>query len=211
MGCAPAHRDPPRVCERRFRVVCVLAVGCGPAETKRGNETMNEISFSIGHDRCAAWHFNATARLRRCGPAAVRRDGARLRGYGGHRRLDGLRARFGCRRTGRRVVRLSRVRWSSGSPRQLVWAHASAGDYHAAIAAARQLPGVDPNRILLWGISYSAGHVIASPPRIPALRQRSLRPPQWTGLRYWQSSPAMQVDASCSARPKRPAGCTAGG
>lgn len=33
-------------------------------------------------------------------------------------------------------------------------------DYHAAIAHARTLPGVDPERIVLWGSSYSGGHVV---------------------------------------------------
>ncbi len=33
-------------------------------------------------------------------------------------------------------------------------------DYQAAIACARQLPGVDPERIVLWGISFSGGHVV---------------------------------------------------
>ena len=32
-------------------------------------------------------------------------------------------------------------------------------DYHAAVAAARHLPGVDPDRIALWGTSYAGGHV----------------------------------------------------
>ena len=49
---------------------------------------------------------------------------------------------------------------SGGSPRQLVSASRQRQDYHAAIAAARRLPGVDPERIVLWGISNSGGHVI---------------------------------------------------
>ncbi len=49
---------------------------------------------------------------------------------------------------------------SDGSPRQLVSASRQRRDYRAAIAAARRLPGVDPERIVLWGISYSGGHVV---------------------------------------------------
>ena len=49
---------------------------------------------------------------------------------------------------------------SGGSPRQLVWASRQRQDYRAAIAAARQLPGIDPERIVLWGISNSGGHVV---------------------------------------------------
>ena len=49
---------------------------------------------------------------------------------------------------------------SGGSPRQLVSASRQRQDYRAAIAAARRLPGVDPERIVLWGVSYSGGHVV---------------------------------------------------
>ncbi len=48
---------------------------------------------------------------------------------------------------------------SAGSPRQLVSASRQRHDYRAALTAARQLPGIDPERIVLWGISYSGGHV----------------------------------------------------
>jgi len=49
---------------------------------------------------------------------------------------------------------------SAGSPRQHVshWNHRE--DYHAAIGRARRLPHVDPGRIVLWGSSYSGGHVL---------------------------------------------------
>jgi pimeloyl-ACP methyl ester carboxylesterase len=50
---------------------------------------------------------------------------------------------------------------SAGEPRQLVSYKRHREDYHSAIAFARSLPGVDPERIVLWGTSYSGGHVIA--------------------------------------------------
>lgn len=49
---------------------------------------------------------------------------------------------------------------SDGAPRQWVSFRRQRADYRAAIAAARQLPGVDPDRIVLWGTSYSGGHVV---------------------------------------------------
>ena len=33
-------------------------------------------------------------------------------------------------------------------------------DYRAAMAAAARLPGVDPQRLVLWGVSLSGGHVL---------------------------------------------------
>ncbi len=49
---------------------------------------------------------------------------------------------------------------SDGEPRQLLSIAAQHEDYHAAIAFARTLEGVDPERIILWGTSFSGGHVV---------------------------------------------------
>ena len=50
---------------------------------------------------------------------------------------------------------------STGEPRQLLDIRRQQEDYRAAIAWARQLDGVDPDRIVLWGWSFSGGHVLA--------------------------------------------------
>lgn len=57
-------------------------------------------------------------------------------------------------------------------PRQDVDHRRHREDYHAAIHRARAVEGVDPERIVLWGSSYSGGHVIvvaAQDPRIAAV------------------------------------------
>ena len=46
---------------------------------------------------------------------------------------------------------------SGGEPRQRVRVKEQAEDYRAAIAYARQLDGVDPDRIVLWGYSFAGG------------------------------------------------------
>jgi len=50
---------------------------------------------------------------------------------------------------------------SDGEPRQLASIREQLEDYAAAIAHARALPGVDGERIVVWGTSYSGGHVVA--------------------------------------------------
>lgn len=50
---------------------------------------------------------------------------------------------------------------SDGVPRQQVSFSHQIRDYHAAIAAASRLPGVDPTRLVLWGVSLAGGHVLA--------------------------------------------------
>jgi pimeloyl-ACP methyl ester carboxylesterase len=50
---------------------------------------------------------------------------------------------------------------SDGELRQNVQHLRHREDYHSAVAAARALDGVDPDRIIVWGSSYAGGHVIA--------------------------------------------------
>jgi pimeloyl-ACP methyl ester carboxylesterase len=49
---------------------------------------------------------------------------------------------------------------SSGSPRQTVSGAGQVADYRAAMTAAARLPGVDAQRLVLWGVSLSGGHVL---------------------------------------------------
>ncbi|MEZ0578411.1 alpha/beta hydrolase [Nocardioides sp. MH1] len=49
---------------------------------------------------------------------------------------------------------------SGGSPRQTVSLEGQLTDYRAAMTAAAALPDVDPDRIVLWGVSLAGGHVL---------------------------------------------------
>ena len=49
---------------------------------------------------------------------------------------------------------------STGEPRQLLDIARQLDDYRAVIEWARGLDGIDPDRIVLWGTSYSGGHVL---------------------------------------------------
>ena len=50
---------------------------------------------------------------------------------------------------------------STGEPRQLLDIARQHDDYRAVIAWARQRQEIDPDRIVLWGSSFSGGHVLA--------------------------------------------------
>jgi pimeloyl-ACP methyl ester carboxylesterase len=54
---------------------------------------------------------------------------------------------------------------SGGSPRQTVRMTDQVEDYRAAMATAARLPGVDPARLVLWGVSVSGGHVFTAAAR----------------------------------------------
>ncbi|MBX7453293.1 alpha/beta fold hydrolase [Mycolicibacterium sp. 3033] len=61
---------------------------------------------------------------------------------------------------------------STGTPRQLLDIGRQQADYHTVIAWARELDGVDADRIVLWGSSFSGGHVLAvaaQDPRVAAV------------------------------------------
>jgi len=49
---------------------------------------------------------------------------------------------------------------SEGEPRQLLDIEKQHEDWRAAIAYARSIDGVDPNKIIIWGSSFSGGHVL---------------------------------------------------
>jgi len=51
---------------------------------------------------------------------------------------------------------------SDGQPRQHVNPYDQIEDYKNAIGFAQALPEVDPDRVGIWGISYSGGHVLAT-------------------------------------------------
>lgn len=51
---------------------------------------------------------------------------------------------------------------SDGTPRQVVNVGMQLDDWAAAIAEARSLPGVDPQRIALWGSSFSGAHSVTA-------------------------------------------------
>ena len=51
---------------------------------------------------------------------------------------------------------------SGGAPRQTVSMADQLDDYRAAMAAAARRPGVDPQRLVLWGVSLAGGHVLAA-------------------------------------------------
>jgi fermentation-respiration switch protein FrsA (DUF1100 family) len=123
---------------------------------------MSAVSFDSGGVRCGAVH------LRGEGDAFAGEDGRRpcvvlAHGFGGT--VDSGLMPFAERFAGAGVDALAfdyrHFGASDGQPRQLLSIRRQLEDYAAAIAFARSLDGVDPGRIVLWGSSYSGGHVVA--------------------------------------------------
>lgn len=71
---------------------------------------------------------------------------------------------------------------SEGEPRQLISISKQLQDWRAAVAHARSLPGVDADRIGLWGTSFSGGHVIVTAADDPRVAAVSAQGPMMDGL-----------------------------
>ncbi|WP_370186808.1 alpha/beta hydrolase [Aeromicrobium sp.] len=84
-------------------------------------------------------------------------------GLGGVRemRLDAFAERFADAGYACLVFDYRHFGASDGQPRQLLSVRRQRQDWAAAVAFARTLPGVDAARTVLWGSSFSGGHVIA--------------------------------------------------
>lgn len=71
---------------------------------------------------------------------------------------------------------------SDGEPRQHLNIRAQLDDWAAAIAHARTLDGVDPERIALWGSSFSGGHVVVAAVEDGRIKAVSSQGPMMDGL-----------------------------
>ena len=121
---------------------------------------MQLLKIPSGRDACAAWYLPATT-AELTGPSG-RPCVVMANGFGGNRDCGLLAYAEGFAAAGLDVVAFDYRGFadSTGTPRQLVSHRRQRQDYHAAIAAARQMSGVDPERIVLWGTSFSGGHVV---------------------------------------------------
>jgi len=83
---------------------------------------------------------------------------------------------------------------SGGEPRQRFRKREQLQDWRSAIAFARSLGGVDPARIVLWGYSFSGGHVVQLAASDPAIAATIALCPMLDGLaRVFATPPALSA------------------
>ena len=126
-----------------------------------------DITFTSDGTECAAWLYRPDAEAPR--PLVVM-----AHGFTGTRelRLDAYAERFCAAGLGALVFDYRHFGASDGEPRQLLSIPRQHADYHAALAYARALEWVDPNRVAVFGSSFSGGHVLAiaaQDPRVAAV------------------------------------------
>lgn len=119
-----------------------------------------DITFDSSGVRCSAWHFLGEGDAF-AGPAG-RPVVVMGHGFGGTKDsgLEPFAEKISAAGVDVLAFDYRGFGASEGTPRQTVSVAGQIADFAAAIAAAKRLPGVDPNRIVLWGSSMSGGHVI---------------------------------------------------
>lgn len=117
----------------------------------------SEVRFPSGADECCAWLYLPEGE----GPAPVVVMG---HGLGAIRemRLDVYAERFVAEGYACLVFDYRHFGASGGDPRQLLSVRRQLEDWKSAVAFARSLPEVDPDRVVIWGSSFGGGHVIAT-------------------------------------------------
>jgi fermentation-respiration switch protein FrsA (DUF1100 family) len=118
-----------------------------------------DVGFGSGGQRCAAWLYRPSEVAAGDIPCVVL-----AHGWTGIReqRLDAYAERFAAAGMAALVFDYRHFGASAGEPRQLLDVRRQLEDWSAAIAYARSLDGVDPERVALWGSSFSGGHVVAT-------------------------------------------------
>jgi pimeloyl-ACP methyl ester carboxylesterase len=117
--------------------------------------TREDVEFTSHGTRCAAWLYRPQAENP---PLVVMAHGL---GAIRHVRLPAFAERFAAAGYAVLVFDYRYLGDSDGQPRQLLGLRAQRDDWHAALAYARTLPGIDHGRIAIWGTSLAGGHVIS--------------------------------------------------
>lgn len=123
-------------------------------------DTRSDISFTSRGERIGAWRYAPQSdafRTERGHPMVVMAHGLSMTRDGG---LQPFAEAFAAAGFGVLVFDYRHFGDSGGEPRELVSVTRQLQDWRAAVEFARGLDEVDPDRLVLWGTSYSGGHVI---------------------------------------------------
>lgn len=157
-----------------------------------------DLRFPSGDDLISAWLYRPPGD----GPAPLL---VMAHGLGAVRsmRLDAYAERFSAAGYACLVFDYRNFGDSGGRPRQVLDIGMQLADWAAAVDHARTLPGVDPDRIALWGTSFAGGHVIATAARLPGIAAAVAQCPFTDGLASARTITNPLITARITARAVR--------
>jgi fermentation-respiration switch protein FrsA (DUF1100 family) len=115
-----------------------------------------DITFRSGIDDVAAWSYAPDSRPKEKLPCVVMAHGFSLTRHDG---LEPYAEAFVAAGLRALVFDHRYLGDSGGLPRQSFTKRKQLEDWRNAVAFARSLDGIDPDRIVLWGYSFAGGHV----------------------------------------------------
>jgi hypothetical protein len=136
-----------------------------------------DVEFLSGGVTCRAWLYLPASDTPR--PVIVM-----AHGLGGTKvmRLDAFAERFSAAGYACLVFDYRHFGDSDGQPRQLLDVNKQLEDWKAAVAYARACPQVDGRRVVLWGTSFSGGHVLSTAAAVPGIEAVISQCPFTNGL-----------------------------
>ncbi|MEO8813769.1 MAG: alpha/beta fold hydrolase [Mycobacterium sp.] len=148
-----------------------------------------DVRFNSGTDQISAWLYRpAGADAGAEVPLLVMAHGL---GAVRTMRLDAYAERFAAAGYACLVFDYRNFGDSEGRPRQLLDIDMQLADWAAAVGYAHTLPGVDHDRIGLWGTSFGGGHVIATAARVPGIAAAVAQCPFTDGMASARTIPAL--------------------
>lgn len=162
-----------------------------------------KVHFASAGDRCAAWHYpgrNGACVVMAAGLGVIKEPGT-----------DRVATRF--HQAGYSVLTFDyrRLGESCGTPRQLVRIADQLADWQAAIGFAATLPGVEPDKLAIWGFSVSGGHVFTVAARNPQLAAAIAHAPLADGLNAMRNALRHTTPLALARLSGRAAADTLGG
>ncbi|TSE00084.1 alpha/beta fold hydrolase [Skermania sp. ID1734] len=119
--------------------------------------TRTDATFPSDDGTCGAWLYRPADSTGSTRPIIVMAHG--LAGVK-EMRLDAFAERFTAAGYACLVFDYRHFGASSGEPRNLLDVNSQLQDWKSAVAYARTLDGIDPDRVIVWGTSFGGGHVI---------------------------------------------------
>jgi dienelactone hydrolase len=149
-----------------------------PSLTPTATAVRRAVRFTVAGTEVAAWYYPGR-------PAAAGACVVMAGGFGVTKEpaTDLFAARLNAAGLGVLAFDYRRLGESGGSPRQVMRVREQLADWQGAVDYAATLPGIDPERIAVWGFSASGGHVFRVAARNPHLAAAIAQTPNAGGPR----------------------------